>query len=262
METTVVISSYYGSKYIGEAIQSILDQTYKSWLIMIVDDSNGQDKGINKYADHSKNIVITRRDDIGLSACRMWGAYLTAGKYLLFLDADDKLHPTFLEKTVELLEDFEEISVAYTDTQHFDGANTFWEQPEYNFNALLGGNFMCSCSLIRRKDFEAVGGFDLDNFNYWEDYELWINMGSKGYYAKHIPEKLFYYRIRKDSGMQSKRNGALGALYKSYIINKFPEIYPRDWGEKAKKTLDQFPHDIMKWKPKEQDEYLKQRGII
>jgi len=260
MEVTVVISSYYGSKYIGEAIESIKNQTYKSWFIIIVDDSNGKD-GIENYSENGL-IHVVATDDIGLSACRNKGAFLSSGKYLLFMDADDKLAPTFLEKTVKVLEENPKISIAYTDTQHFGESNSFWTQPEYNFHNLLINNYICSCSLIRRKDFETCGGFDTDNFNYWEDYEFWINMGSKGFYGKHIPEKLFYYRVHQESGMQSLRNSALSVFYKSYIINKFPELYPFEWQYTAKKTLEMYPFDFMKWKPKQQEQYLIEKGII
>ena len=256
---SIVISSYFGGKYLQEAVDSIKAQTFTDWELTIVDDTWGKDE-LPEKIDLPENGIVVHTNDIGLSQTRMWGVNwsMDGSKYLLFMDADDKIHPTFLEKTVKLLEDSPEVSFAYTDTQHFDGANSFWEQPEYNFNALLMGNYICSCSLIRKKDFIAAGGFDINNFNYWEDYECWINMGSKGFYGKHLPEKLFYYRIRKDSGMQSDRNDKLGFVYKAYIVNKFETLYPRGWGEQAREILSHYPANFMKWKPKEQEQFLKE----
>lgn len=260
IDVSITISNFYNKKYISEAIQSVFKQTYQNWELFIVDDTNGKDE-LGIWKDGEK-IKVLETDDIGLSACRMYGASLSQGKYLLFLDADDKIHSSFLEKTVKTLKENPDVSVAYTDTQHFDGANTFWEQPEYNFHNLLIQNFMCSCSLICKDDFFAVGGFDLNNFNYWEDYELWIAMGARGYYAKHIPEKLFYYRIHPKSGMQSERNKFLTPVYKSYIISKFPMLYSNEWTKQAKEILAQFPTDFMSWKPYQQEIYLKKKGII
>jgi glycosyltransferase involved in cell wall biosynthesis len=261
IETSIIMSSFHSEKYIKEAVDSIINQINYRWELIIIDDTNGEGK-VETYADHKIPIFTYNTDDIGLSALRMFGVNKAKGKYLLFIDADDKLHPNFLQKTVRVMETNLDISIAYTDTQHFDGANTYWEQPEYNFHDLLINNYMCACSLIRRKDFEAAGGFDLNNFNYWEDYENWIQMGAKGYYGKHIPEKLYYYRIRSTSGMQSKRNDILSPLYKAYIINKFSVLYPKQWQEQAKDILSLYPADIMKWKPKEQEEYLKKKGLL
>ena len=121
---------------------------------------------------------------------------------------------------------------------------------------------MCSCSLIRKKDFDVVGGYDINNFNYWEDYELWISMGARGYYAKHIPEKLFFYRMHPESGTQSKRNEILAPYYKAYIVNKFKELYPFEWQAEAKRIMRQYPDRFIALKPKQQEDYLKEKGLI
>ena len=254
---SVIVTNFHQEKYLKECLESIENQTFADYDVLVIDDN---EEGQSNLAHSRNNLIWTF--DIGLSACRMKGVERTSSKYLLFLDADDKLHPQFLAKTVKVLEDNPKYSVCFTDTQHFDGANTYWEQPEYNFYSLLQNNFMCSCSLIKRNDFLACGGFDLDNFNYWEDYENWINMGSKGYYGKHLPEKLFYYRMHKESGTQSKRNEFLSPYYKAYIISKHFELYPREWEPQVKQILSQYPLDFMKWKPKEQEQYLKEKGFI
>lgn len=260
-EVAVIISNYNKKKFIKEAVGSVLNQTYQKFKIIVIDDTNGKDK-LKELFEGKSNVTVYETNDIGLSALRMYGVEKTNTKYVLFLDADDKLHPLFLEKTVKLLDENPSISFAYTDTQHFDGADSYWEQPEYNFFALLQNNYICSCSLIRRRDLLASGGFDLDNFNYWEDYENWISMGSKGFYGKHIPEKLFYYRIHRESGTQSPRDRILAPLYKAYIINKFSEVYPREMKLEAERILKQYPPDIMKWKPVEQENYLKEKGLM
>jgi glycosyltransferase involved in cell wall biosynthesis len=261
-KVTVVISNYFNKKYIEEAVDSVIEQTYQNWELIIIDDTGGLDKLKGYRTKSIDKIRVFETDDIGLSALRMYGAERANGEYVLYLDSDDKIHPTFLEKTVKLLDENPDIAVAYTDTQHFDGANSYWEQPEYSFHNLLIQNYMCACSLIRKSAIFAVGGFDLDNFNYWEDYEFWITLGAKGYYAKHIPEKLYYYRIHSESGMQSERNKVLSPVYKSYIISKFPLLYSDEWNKQAKEILSQFPNDFMSWKPKQQEDWLKKKGVI
>jgi len=259
--TTVIITNYKQKKYIEEAIQSVKKQTYKDWELIIIDDTNGEDD-LNDFNSPLNHVHVFETDDLGLSGARMFGANFADGEFLLFLDADDKLHPEFLEKTTKVLKENPDIAIAYTDTQHFGEADTSWTQPEYNFYELLSNNFICSCSLIRKSSFDDVGGYDTNNFNYWEDYELWINLGSKGYYGKHIPEKLFYYRIHKESGMQSERNRILAPFYKSYIVSKFPNLYPRPWATQVLNIINQYPPDFISWKPYQQEKFLKEGGLI
>lgn len=256
---SVVIINYDSRQYIKEAIESVENQTYKDWELLIINDG---DDDVSEFVPNNNYTYYHKTNDIGLSACRMYGVEHSYCDYILFLDADDKIHPEFLEKTLKVLEENPQHSFCYTDTQHFGDSNGFWEQPEYNFNALLQNNYICSCSLIRKKDLISCGGFDLDNFNYFEDYEFWIHMGSKGFYGKHLPEKLFYYRIHEESGMQSRRTQILGQYYKAYIISKHLELYPRDFANKAKEILSEYPDGFMKLKPSEQQKYLDENGII
>ena len=258
---SVIVSNFHKQKYIKEAVQSVIDQTYKDWKLFIIDDSNGEDQIDEIFKElNNPNISLFLTDDIGLSALRMEGVRLTSSKYILFMDADDKIHPDFLKRTVQTLDNNLNFAFAYTDTQHFGDATTGWVQPEYNFHALLENNFICSCSLIRRNSLIDVGGYDLNNFNYWEDYEFWISLGASGHYGKHIPEKLFYYRIHSGSGTQSQRDRILAPLYKSYIITKFPELYPREVVFQAIGNMNKFPPGFMKLKPFEQEEFLKKNG--
>lgn len=262
MKVSVIISNYFKKKYIDEAINSVIEQTYHDWELIIIDDTGGLDKLMGYRTKSIDQIRVFETNDIGLSALRMYGAEKANGEYVLYLDADDKIRTDFLEKTVKILDDNPDIAFVYTDTQHFDGANSYWEQPEYSFYNLLVQNYICACSLIRKSALFAVGGFDLNNFNYWEDYEFWIALGAKGYYGKHISEKLYYYRIHPESGMQSERNRLLSSLYKSYIINKFPILYSDEWKKQAKAIASNYPADIISWKPKQQEEWLKNEGIL
>jgi glycosyltransferase involved in cell wall biosynthesis len=259
IQVSIVVSNYHKQDFIQECLDSIYSQTYKSFEVIVIDDSNGED-AIDYIVNQYKPDSFCKTDDIGLSALRMYGVKKSRGKYVLFIDGDDKIHPDFLKRTLETLEANPEFSICYTDTQHFGEANTCWLQPDYNFSQLLIDNYICSCSLIRKNDLLACGGFDLDNFNYWEDYEFWINMGAHGYYGIHIPEKLFYYRIHKNSGTQSERDKILAPVYRAYIINKFNILYPRNFKSQVENVLLDYPKDFMKFKPHEQESWLKAQG--
>jgi glycosyltransferase involved in cell wall biosynthesis len=260
---SIILSTHNQDKYISEAIKSILAQTYKDFELIVINDASADNtqKIIDEYHELEGEIIQRyKTDDIGLSKTRNFGVNNSMGDYILFMDGDDKIHPEFLKYTWNIASK-SNIGFVYTDTQHFDGANTYWEQPEYNFHNLLEQNFICSCSLINRRAFNDVGGFDEKNFGYWEDWEFWIALGAKGWYGKHIPKKLFYYRLHEKSGMQSERNKKLGLIYRFYIINKFPQLYPPAWNAQAEEVLAHYPADFMTWKPYQHEQWIKDHNL-
>lgn len=270
---SVVVSAYKSEKYISQAIESVLNQTYKNWELIIIDDGCGIDntyKIARLYKENSidkyKDIKIFKTNNLCLSRCRNFGAGMSRSysDYFLFLDADDYIDKTFLDKTVQLAEHYPQYGFVYSDTQHVDELNNFcgsWNHPEYNMHDLVLQNHISSCSLIKMEAFNDVGGFDINNRNYYEDWEFWISLGAKGWYGKHLPEKLFYYRVHKDSGMQSERTNKLGNVYFAYIINKFSELYDREWIQQAKNILKGYPDNFMEFTPQEQDQWLKENDL-
>lgn len=254
---SVIVCSYNQENTVEETIQSILAQTYKDFEIVFVNNSSN-DNTLSIASNYvSDNFTVYTNSYTGLSETRNFGVSKSRGEYILFIDGDDKIAPTFLEKSIEVLSNApENIGFVYTDTQHFGGANTYWEQPEYNFQSLLQNNFICSCSLMRKSAFDAVNGYSKDNWGYWEDYEFWIRLGSIGIIGKHIPEKLFLYRVHPHSGMQSNRNKYFQGVYRSSIVAKFPELYPEDIYNSAKNIMSMYPEDFMTWTFAKQEDWL------
>lgn len=255
---SVIISTYNQAQFIEETIKSILEQTYENFEVILVNNASTDNTKeiVDKYSGDKFKIYHNKY--CGLSASRNFGASKSSGDFILFIDGDDKISPDFLEKTSKVLEENPEIGFAYTDTQHFSGSNGSWSHPEYNFQNLLQQNFISSCSLIRKSAYDQSGGYDTDNWGYWEDWQEWIKLGSIGWYGKHIPEKLFYYRVHAKSGMQSKRNSMLSLVYRAFVISKFPKLYDEVFVESSKNILSMYPDDFMKWTFAEQESYLEE----
>jgi glycosyltransferase involved in cell wall biosynthesis len=259
---TVVIPCYNQAKYLSEAVQSVVKQTFNDFEIIIVDDVSPDDTEqaakslMSKYWNTYNISYMKMPKNMGATNARTAAIKTSRSEFILPLDADDKLDPTYLEKTVNLLHYNPDVAFAYTNTQHFGQANSFWIQPEYDFQKLLRGNYISYCSLIRRDAFNKVGGYDLKNRNYWEDYQLFLQLGKYGYYGLHIPERLFHYRVHAESSMQSRRNEVFGPVYKCYIISKNPEIYPVEALEYANSILSKYPPNFMSMTPAEQEAYL------
>ena len=131
-------------------------------------------------------------------------------------------------------------------TRYFGSEHRVFSQPKYNFYRLINaGNFISYCSLIRRKAFLESGGFNLENWSYLEDYELWIRLSKNGWYGKLVPEVLFNYYVHEDSAIHSGFTAEAQKLFYAYFIKKYPELYPEQLQLEANKILKDVPENFM-----------------
>ena len=256
----IIIACHNSELYLAECVESVINQTCKNFDIVIVDDGSSDktkriaESLIENYPYY--NIELLYTPDVGPVAARTFALEKKHDPYLLFLDADDKIHPEFLEKTLKVLKENPDKSFCFTDTQHIGISDGAWNQPEYNFYQLLIGNYICYCSLIRRKDFDFVGGYDKNNYGYFEDYQLFLNLGRHGLYGIHLPEKLFFYRMSETNATNAERVKRFSEVYKSYIVSQYPEIFPVEWINQSKQILSKFPDNFISMNHKQQEEFI------
>lgn len=251
---SVIVPHYNYSHYIDQCLGSILKQKYKKFEIIIVDDYSKEEEYqkmldiVDQHRENTKiNILIHRNDkNLGLTLTRNRGVRHSIGEYILFLDPDDNIHEDFLLKTRKTLRDNPEIGFAYVNTRYFGAENKVFSQPEYNFYKLINvGNFISYCTLIRKKAFIESGGFNLENWSYLEDYELWCRLSRKGWYGKLVPEVLFNYYVHEDSAIHSGFTAEAQKLFYAYFIKKYHELYPEQLQLEANKILKDVPENFM-----------------
>lgn len=238
---SVIIPCFNQAHFLPEAVESVVNQYYKNWECIIVNDGSLDNTTqvaeslIQKYPDNQ--IRLINQINQGLSCARNAGIKVSQGKYILPLDADDLIHPEMLEKTVSLLETHPEIAIAYTDVKHFGSANRIICAGEYDFKRLCFQNHLNYCSLYRCKAWESVSGYNPNMTWGYEDWDFWISCGEKGYYGRRIPEPLFMYRV-KESSMYTKALEHHSELMAQIVINH-PNLYDEKYRLEAKKILDQ-----------------------
>ena len=235
---SIIIPCYNQSGYLPEAVASVIAQTFSNWEIFIINDGSPDDT--NRVAQHLINIYPKYRINLiekpngGVADARNIGIHAAHGRYILPLDADDKLHPQMLEKTVALLESDPNIDIVYTDLQQFGISNQLIRAADYDFSQLVRNNQLNYCSLYKREIWDTVGGYD-PNICGYEDWDFWISCGKKGYIARRLPEPLFFYRVKEVSLFTEafKRDSELRAQ----IILNHLELYDQTVVEWAKTIL-------------------------
>lgn len=198
---SVVVPCYNQSEYLFECVESVFNQTHSNFEIIIIDDgSSDQTKQVaHRLIDIHKDKKITYlyQNNSGVAKARNYGIQTAQGKYILPLDADDKLHAEMIEKTLTVLLENTHISIAYTDYQHFGDVDLVVETQEYNFKTIAYEKCQFTVTALFRKDaWIKCGGYRYNMIWGAEDWDFWINCGNKGYVGKRVPEVLFYYRTR------------------------------------------------------------------
>ena len=198
---SVVIPYYNLGKTLPETIESIKATTYKNYEIIIVNDGSTDEESVKvleQYKDDEK-VRVVNIENKGLANARNVGAKEAKGEFVAFLDADDKIDPTFYEKAIRILHQYSNVSYVYSWVQYFEGSTAVWPTFNVHIPYLLCANMLAAFVVIRKNDFLNFGQNRIKMEYGMEDYDGWVSLAEHGYLGVSIPEKLNLYRIRKDS---------------------------------------------------------------
>ncbi|HXZ94924.1 MAG TPA: glycosyltransferase, partial [Dehalococcoidia bacterium] len=195
---SVIIPTYNRAETVGRAIQSVLDQTYQDFEIVVVDDGSkdNTEEVVKSFNDKRVKYIKHERNE-GVAAARNTGIKATRRKYIAFQDSDDEWLPEKLEKQMVCFRTASSnIGVVYTAFLRVEGdKKTYVPSPEVIqkegdiYDSLLRGNFVATpAAVVKRECFAKVGMFDED-IPCLEDWELWLRI-SKHYHFRCIDEPL------------------------------------------------------------------------
>jgi glycosyltransferase involved in cell wall biosynthesis len=224
---SVIIPYYNLGAYLDEAVNSVLNSTYKSIELIIVNDGSSDRQSIEKlekYRDH-KVIRVLDKKNTGLADTRNIGADAAKGSFIAFLDADDTVAPTYYDKAIKILERYENVHFVGAWTQYFGNSKVIW--PTFNPEPplILTHNCINSSSLVyKTKAFLGFGKNDPDFKIGLEDYESIISMKAAGLNGVAIPEVLFNYRVRSNSMIRNS-NAEVRADYYNKIAVKHRSFF-------------------------------------
>lgn len=199
---TVVTPFFNGGKYICDTAKAVLNQTFPFFEWLIIDDGSKDSEGLKKIDEIAKSdsrVTVYHKKNTGLANTRDFGAKKSAktAKYIMFLDDDDIIDNTYLECAYWTLETNKGASWAFTDVIHFGEYNAL-ATTRYNPKEEIKQNVLVATALIKKKDFEKVGGYGLKEKAINEDWNLWIKMIAADMYPVRMSFFGFWYR-RKNS---------------------------------------------------------------
>jgi glycogen(starch) synthase len=204
---SVVIPYYRLHEHVEATVESVFAQTYPRLEVIIVNDGSFYDADwvLGELAARYPLTVLTQMN-AGLGAARNFGISQSRGRYIVPLDPDDMIEPTYVERGVKILESQPDLAYVTTWTRYIDQYGADFDPPDQGYQPL--GNMSellkvtnvaaVATSVIRRHVFDLGFAYSQDLTSF-EDWGLYRDLGEKGYEGLVIPERLFQYRVRPES---------------------------------------------------------------
>ncbi len=197
---SVIVPLYNASAYIVEALESVLASSYRPLEIVVVDDGS-KDDSLNVAQAYSKahaEVRVLTQANAGASAARNHAIRESRGVYILPVDADNRIHPLYIEEAVAVLEARPEVKVVSCRAEFFGARKGVWITPPFSHALLARKNMIDTCAMYRRADWDRTLGYN-EQCAAREDWDLWLSLFESGGEFVRLPDIRLYYRVREGS---------------------------------------------------------------
>lgn len=229
---SIITPVYNSEAYLNDCINSVINQTYDNWELILVDD-HSKDNSLNMLNDYaqldSRIKVFQTVTNGGPVKARNLGIEKSTGTYIAFLDSDDLWYDNKLALQIRFMAD-KQYAISYSNYDVIDEKGTFLKtlsQPDSaNYNKLIRSNYMGCLTVIYNADILGKRYF-ISSEQGAEDFILWLSILKEGYTAYNVGISLAKYRIVQSSRSRNKIYVAKGQWYvyrKIENINLFKSI--------------------------------------
>ena len=220
---SIITPNFNNSNFIGLTIESVLNQTYTNWELIIVDDKSSDDsiEIINNYTQINPKIkLICNNFNLGVAVSRNIALNYATGYYIAFLDSDDLWKPTKLEEQILYMENFK-IDFSFTAYEVINDYGTILKSKisvvdKINYKKYLGNTVIgCSTVIINKNTFKDI---NIPLIKSSQDMAYWLKLLKIVNYAYGIDKVLGSYRILSNSNSSNKINATLNVwkVYKNF----------------------------------------------
>jgi glycosyltransferase involved in cell wall biosynthesis len=230
-KVSVLMAAYNAEKHIEESICSIINQSYKNFEFIIVNDGSTDNTAsiIEKYAKHDKRICFSNQKNIGLTKTLIKLIDRARGLYIARMDTDDISHPERLSLQVDYLDNNQSVGVIGSWVNIIDEKGSIrrkkrliTESKKIKKRIIYSNQLVHGSVIFRKNIYQKAGGYD-SNFIYSQDYDLWLRMINQTNITNY-PEYLYYVRFHAESltnkNFKSQREFAVNAIIKNVSHQK------------------------------------------
>ena len=245
---SVITPSWNPSDKIFQLANCILNQTYPYFEWIIVDDESKKEDSLERFKKLEKmdpRIRVLHKKNAGPAKARDYGVEHSnkKTKYIVLIDDDDLMDPTFLETSYFSMNTHPDASWCYADNINFGDENNTWNK-NFSSDRMKYENILVSHALIKKEDYLSVGGYELEGTALYEDWIFWLKLIEQKKFPIHMSYYGFWYR-RTNTGQRSsamkkhKQNLSMVKKYADKIHEKVTPIeYPKEdfnWNQLSEK---------------------------
>lgn len=229
---SIIVPCYNQAQYLDECLQSVLDQTYKNWECIIVNDGSPDhtEEVAMKWVEKDSRFHYFKKENGGVASARNFGIAKAKGDWILPLDGDDKINRNYLSLAAEKIK--EAFDVIYCKAQYFGSKNETFVLKPHSYKNLLQSNTLFCSALFNKKKLNGIQ-YDEQLIHGLEDWDFWISyLNNAALKVVCLEETLFYYRIKSSSRNEDiKNNLEKDRASKKYILAKHEETYLENFGD-------------------------------
>ena len=220
---TIVMPAYSAAKYIRGTIQSICDQSFTQWKLIVINDASKDETAaiVQSFSD-PRITLITNEQNLRVAKTMNKGIAMVDTPYFARIDSDDLCQPEHFQKHIDFFEQNPDIAICGSNVITIDENNNFnrnWyyeTTPEMiKASAVFGCPFIQSSVMFRTEVIKALGGYR-EEMELIEDYELWLR-AIQQYKCANLPELLIKYRIHTGNMSQVNKNKIMQLLESAYL---------------------------------------------
>jgi glycosyltransferase involved in cell wall biosynthesis len=221
---SVVIPCYNHGAYLPDSIGSVQAQSHPDVEIIVVNDGSTDEQTNTICDNYQKNGVhVISTTNQGLAAARNNGIEQASGHYIVALDADDRIGPTYLEQAVAAFNAHPQLGIVYSKAWLFGAMDMQWNLPPFSMEQMMLDNIIFCSAVFKKEDWLLVGGYDVNMIYGWEDYDFWLGILSLGREVQQLSDFHFFYRIASNSMVRSKQKWQKVEMFKR-IYQKHREL--------------------------------------
>lgn len=230
---SVIIPAYNQGHYLGEAIQSVLDQTYPDFEVIVVDDGSTDKTAQVACSFSDPRVRYIHQENRGLSAARNTGILRSNGEYLTFLDSDDLFVADKLETLLNAMQRDPELGfvagqAVLIDENALPLGKVFDTPLPENPAHLLLWNPLHVCSVLLRRDWQQkVGLFD-ESLQAYEDWDMWLRLARAGCRMGWVPHPVSLYRFHTRQMTRDKERMTAATFAVLKKVYSDPDL-PQEW---------------------------------
>jgi glycosyltransferase involved in cell wall biosynthesis len=261
VDVSIVVPCYNHGRFLVEAVASAHACREPRCEVIVVNDGSDDPGTLAVFEDLRRGgVTVIDQVKVGpltAAAARNTGIAASRGRYILPLDADNRVRPRYPAVATAVLDRDPEVAIVYGDSELFGEQHGIRRPGPFDLERLLRGNYIDTCAVFRREVWEGCGGYHSGSgVEVWEDWDFWLSAAERGYRFHYVPEVLFDYRVRSDSVSRPRgraewraRRDAIAARHRAlfargrrdlraYAARREPALYSR--AVDARQTLESW----------------------